>query len=122
MNSTVDYFDIGALLGEEYLLIRDTIRNFVRSEILPTIDQKAQNHEEIPGLMKKLGSIGALGPFVPNVYGGAGLDYMAYGVIMQELEAGDSAIRSAASVQSSLVMYPIYAFGSEEQKSKYLPI
>ncbi len=122
MNSTVDYFNIGELLGEEYLLIRDTIRDFVRTEILPTIDQKAQDHEEIPDLMKKLGSIGALGPFVPNVYGGAGLDYMAYGLIMQELEAGDSAIRSAASVQSSLVMYPIYTFGSEEQKSKYLPM
>ena len=122
MNSTVDYFNIGELLGEEHLLIRDTIRDFVRSEILPTIDQKAQDHEEIPDLMKKLGSIGALGPFVPNVYGGAGLDYMAYGVIMQELEAGDSAIRSAASVQSSLVMYPIYTFGSDDQKTKYLPM
>lgn len=122
MNSSVDYFNIGELLGEEYLLIRDTIRDFVRSEILPSIDQNAQDHKEIPGLMKKLGSIGALGPFVPSVYGGAGLDYMAYGVIMQELEAGDSAIRSAASVQSSLVMYPIYTFGSEEQKNKYLPM
>lgn len=122
MNSTVDYFKVEDLLGEEYLLIRDTIRDFVRVEILPTIDQKAQHHEEIPGLMKKLGSVGALGPFVPSAYGGAGLDYMAYGVIMQELEAGDSAIRSAASVQSSLVMYPIYTFGSETQKSKYLPM
>lgn len=122
MNTTVDYFNVGELFGEEYLLIRDTIRDFVRAEILPTIDQKAQRHEEIPDLMKKLGQIGALGPFVSSAYGGAGLDYMAYGVIMQELEAGDSAIRSAASVQSSLVMYPIYTFGSEEQKNKYLPM
>lgn len=122
MNSTVDYFNLDELLGQEYLLIRQAVRDFVRTEILPEIDTKAQQHEEIPDLMKKLGSIGALGPFIPSKYGGAGLDYLAYGLIMQELEAGDSAIRSAASVQSSLVMYPIYTFGSEEQKEKYLPM
>lgn len=122
MNTGVDYFNLDELLGEEYILIRQTVRDFVKTEILPDIDKKAQSHEEIPDLMKKLGNIGALGPFVPNKYGGAGLDYLAYGLIMQELEAGDSAVRSAASVQSSLVMYPIYTFGSEEQRVKYLPM
>lgn len=122
MNTTVDYFNLDELLGEEYILIREAMRDFVRLEILPDIDKSAQEHKEIPDLMKKLGSIGALGPFVASKYGGAGLDYLAYGLIMQELEAGDSAIRSAASVQSSLVMYPIYTFGSEEQRVKYLPM
>lgn len=117
-----DYFEVDSLLDEEHLLIRETIRDFVRAEVLPVIDSLAHQHEEIPGLMKKLGDIGALGPFIPVSYGGAGLDYMAYGVIMQELEFGDSAIRSAASVQSSLVMFPIYTFGSEKQKQKYLPL
>lgn len=88
---------------------------------MPKIDQAAHHHEEIPNLMKELGSIGALGPYIPEKYGGAGLDQISYGLIMQELERGDSAVRSAASVQSSLVMLPIYEFGSEEQKKKYLP-
>ncbi|WKK58072.1 acyl-CoA dehydrogenase family protein [Sphingobacterium sp. BN32] len=117
----VDYFKIEDLLTAEHILIRDAIRDFVNLEIRPKIDHFAQEHKEIPNLMKKLGEVGALGPFIPQEYGGAGLDYMAYGLIMQELEAGDSAIRSAASVQSSLVMYPIYSFGSEEQRKKYLP-
>ncbi|MGN0019922.1 MAG: acyl-CoA dehydrogenase family protein [Sphingobacterium hotanense] len=117
----VDYFKIEDLLSAEHILIRDAIRDFVNLEIRPEIDHFAQEHKEIPNLMKKLGEVGALGPFIPQEYGGAGLDYLAYGLIMQELEAGDSAIRSAASVQSSLVMYPIYSFGSEEQRKKYLP-
>jgi len=117
----VDYFKIEDLLTAEHILIRDAIRDFVNLEIRPKIDHFAQEHKEIPNLMKKLGEVGALGPLIPQEYGGAGLDYMAYGLIMQELEAGDSAIRSAASVQSSLVMYPIYSFGSEEQRKKYLP-
>ena len=117
----VDYFKIEDLLSAEHILVRDAIRDFVNLEIRPEIDHFAQEHKEIPNLMKKLGEVGALGPFIPQEYGGAGLDYLAYGLIMQELEAGDSAIRSAASVQSSLVMYPIYSFGSEEQRKKYLP-
>ncbi len=121
MNSTTDYFNIDDLLSEEHLLIRDSVRKFVNEEIKPVIDEHAQNHTEIPNLMKKLGAIGALGPYIPEEYGGAGLDQISYGLIMQELEAGDSAVRSAASVQSSLVMYPIFTFGSEEQKRKYLP-
>lgn len=117
----MDYYQIEELLSPEQLLVRDAIREFVKSEIVPVIDQYAQEHKEIPDLMKKLGAIGALGPFIPEEYGGVGLDYMSYGLIMQELEFGDSAIRSAASVQSSLVMFPIYKFGSEEQKHRFLP-
>lgn len=117
----MDYYQIEELLDPEHLLIRDSIREFVNSDIKPIIDQYAQEHKEIPQLMKKLGGIGALGPFIPEEYGGAGLDQMAYGLIMQELEYGDSAIRSAASVQSSLVMFPIFTFGSEEQKKRFLP-
>lgn len=117
----MDYYQIEELLNPEHLLIRDSIREFVKSDIKPVIDQYAQEHKEIPQLMKKLGGIGALGPFIPEEYGGSGLDQMAYGLIMQELENGDSAIRSAASVQSSLVMFPIFTFGSEEQKKRFLP-
>jgi len=117
----MDYYQIEELLNPEHLLIRDSIREFVKSDIKPVIDQYAQEHKEIPQLMKKLGGIGALGPFIPEEYGGSGLDQMAYGLIMQELEYGDSAIRSAASVQSSLVMFPIFTFGSEEQKKRFLP-
>ena len=121
MNSTTDYFKIDDLLTEEHKLIRQSVRDFVDNEIKPVIDDAAQHHKDIPDLMKKLGAIGALGPYIPEEYGGAGLDQMSYGLIMQELERGDSAVRSAASVQSSLVMYPIFSFGSEEQKQKYLP-
>lgn len=121
MNSTTDYFKIDDLLTDEHKLIRQSVRDFVDTEIKPVIDDAAQNHTDIPDLMKKLGAIGALGPYIPTEYGGAGLDQMSYGLIMQELERGDSAVRSAASVQSSLVMYPIYTYGSEEQKHKFLP-
>ncbi|MEG1200512.1 MAG: acyl-CoA dehydrogenase family protein, partial [Algoriella sp.] len=116
-----DYFKIDDLLTDEHKLIRQSVRDFVDNEIKPVIDDAAQHHKDIPDLMKKLGAIGALGPYIPEEYGGAGLDQMSYGLIMQELERGDSAVRSAASVQSSLVMYPIYTYGSEEQKRKFLP-
>ena len=119
--SAPDYYQIDELLSEEHKIIRQSIRDFVDKEIIPVIDSYAQKHEPIPGLMKKLGDIGALGPYIPAEYGGSGLDQIAYGLIMIELERGDSAVRSAASVQSSLVMYPIYTFGSEEQRKKYLP-
>jgi glutaryl-CoA dehydrogenase len=121
MNSTTDYFKIDDLLTDEHKLIRQSVRDFVDNEIKPVIDDAAQHQKDIPDLMKKLGAIGALGPYIPEEYGGAGLDQMSYGIIMQELERGDSAVRSAASVQSSLVMYPIFTFGSEDQKRKYLP-
>ncbi|QQT27247.1 acyl-CoA dehydrogenase family protein [Sphingobacterium spiritivorum] len=117
----VDYFQIDELLSEEQLMIRNTVREFVNKEIRPVVDEAAQQHNDIPGLMQKLGVIGALGPYIPQEYGGAGLDQLSYGLIMQELEAGDSAVRSAASVQSSLVMFPIYTYGSEEQRRKFLP-
>ena len=117
----VDYYSIQDLLTDEHKMVQQTMRDFVREEIKPTIDSYAQKHEEIPDLMRRLGSIGSLGPYIPEEYGGAGLDHIAYGLIMQELEAGDSAVRSAASVQSSLVMFPIYTFGSEKQKRTYLP-
>jgi glutaryl-CoA dehydrogenase len=121
MNPTTDYFQIDELLTEEHLMVRQMVRDYVDKEIMPIIDDHAHKHTPIPNLMKSLGSIGALGPYIPEEYGGAGLDQIAYGLIMQELERGDSAIRSAASVQSSLVMYPIYTYATEEQKRKYLP-
>jgi glutaryl-CoA dehydrogenase len=121
MNPTTDYFNIDELLTDEHKMIRQTVREYIDKEIMPIIDEHAHKHIPIPNLMKQLGAIGALGPYIPEEYGGAGLDQIAYGIIMQELERGDSAVRSAASVQSSLVMYPIYSFGSEEQRRKYLP-
>ena len=121
MNSTTDYFQIDELLTDEHKMIRQTVRDYVDKEIIPIIDEHAHKHIPIPNLMKNLGSIGALGPYIPEEYGGAGMDQIAYGLIMQELERGDSAVRSAASVQSSLVMFPIYSYASEEQKRKYLP-
>jgi glutaryl-CoA dehydrogenase len=119
--SIPDYYGIDDLLTEEHKLIRQSVRDWVDAFVLPKIDEAAQHHKEIPNLMKELGNIGALGPYIPEEYGGAGLDQISYGLIMQELERGDSAIRSAASVQSSLVMFPINEYGSEEQKKKYLP-
>ncbi|MCT3923377.1 acyl-CoA dehydrogenase family protein [Elizabethkingia anophelis] len=116
-----DYYLIDDLLTDEHKLIRQSVREWVDSFVMPKIDDAAQHHKDIPNLMKELGKIGALGPYIPEEYGGAGLDQISYGLIMQELERGDSAVRSAASVQSSLVMFPINEFGSEEQKKKYLP-
>ena len=116
-----DYFFIYDILSDEHKLIRDSVRDWVNRRVIPIIDEACQKHEFPIHLMKELGEIGAFGPYIPEKYGGAGLDQISYGLIMQELERGDSAIRSAASVQSSLVMYPIFKFGSEEQKLKYLP-
>ena len=121
LNSIPDYYGIDSLLTEEHLLIRQSVRDWVESFVMPKIDEAAQNHTDIPNLMKELGKIGALGPYIPAEYGGSGLDQISYGIIMQELERGDSAVRSAASVQSSLVMFPINEYGSEEQKKKFLP-
>ncbi|MBW8358225.1 MAG: acyl-CoA dehydrogenase family protein [Weeksellaceae bacterium] len=116
-----DYFLMDDLLTDEHKLIRQSVRDWVESFVMPKIDDAAQNHTDIPDLMKELGAIGALGPYIPEEYGGSGLDQISYGIIMQELERGDSAVRSAASVQSSLVMFPINEYGSEEQKKKFLP-
>lgn len=117
----IDYYQLDELFSAEHKLVRESVRDFVNSDIKPIIENSAQEHKEIPDLMKKLGAIGALGPYIPVEYGGVGLDQISYGLIMQELEAGDSAVRSAASVQSSLVMYPIYTYGSEAQKQAWLP-
>jgi len=116
-----DYYQIDELLTDEHKLIRASVRDWVKKEISPIIEGYAQRSEFPRHLIKGLGEIGAFGPTIPVEYGGAGLDYISYGIIMQELERGDSGIRSTASVQGSLVMYPIYAYGSEEQKKKYLP-
>lgn len=121
MQINSDYYQIDDLLTDEHKMIRDAVREFVQQKIKPVIDQHAHDHTDIPGLMKDLGSIGALGPYIPEKYGGAGLDQISYGLIMQELEAGDSAVRSSASVQSSLVMFPIHEYATEEQKMKWLP-
>ena len=116
-----DYFLLDELLTEEHIMIRDTVRAWVKKEISPIIEDYAQRAEFPEQIVPQLGELGCFGPTVPVEYGGAGLDYISYGLMMQELERGDSGVRSTASVQGSLVMYPIYAFGSEEQKRKYLP-
>lgn len=116
-----DYYLIEDLLNEEHKLIQESVKNWVERKIKPVIDEYAQNHTYPEFSIRELGEIGVLGSFIPEKYGGAGFDQIAYGLMMQELEAGDSAIRSTASVQSSLVMFPIHEFGSEEQKQKYLP-
>ncbi|OJW18088.1 acyl-CoA dehydrogenase family protein [Mucilaginibacter sp. 44-25] len=116
-----DYYLLDELLSDEHKLIRASVRDWVKKEVSPVIEDYAQRAEFPKHLLKGLAEIGAFGPTIPVEYGGAGLDYMAYGIIMQEIERGDSGIRSTASVQGSLVMYPIYAYGSEEQKHKYLP-
>ena len=116
-----DYYQLDELLTEEHKLIRSSVRDWVKKELSPIIEDYAQKAEFPSQLIKGLAEIGAFGPTIPVEYGGAGLDYMAYGIIMQEIERGDSGIRSTSSVQGSLVMYPIYAYGSEEQRKKYLP-
>jgi glutaryl-CoA dehydrogenase len=116
-----DYYDIDSLLSEEQRMIRDTVRSFVESEVLPIIEEHNQAQTFPMHLKEKIGELGLLGPTLPEKYGCAGLDNIAYGLIMQELERGDSGVRSFASVQGSLVMYPIYAYGSEEQRMKWLP-
>ncbi|MFA6245756.1 MAG: acyl-CoA dehydrogenase family protein [Mucilaginibacter sp.] len=116
-----DYYLLDELLSEEHKLIRASVRDWVKKEVSPVIEDYAQKAEFPKHLLMGLAEIGAFGPTIPVEYGGAGLDYMAYGIIMQEIERGDSGIRSTASVQGSLVMFPINAYGSEEQKHKYLP-
>ena len=117
----VDYYHIDDLLTDEQRMVRDAARQWVSKEVCPIIEEHCQKATFPKHLLKGLGEIGAFGPYIPQEYGGAGLDHISYGLIMQELERGDSGIRSTASVQSSLVMYPIYAYGSEEQRKKYLP-
>ena len=116
-----DYLNIDDLLTDEHKLIRSSIKNWVNNEVIPYIDEANHKHKALVHITKQMGELGALGSFIPEKYGGAGLDQISYGLIMQELERGDTSIRSTASVQSSLVMYPIFEFGSEKQKMKFLP-
>ncbi len=116
-----DFYQLDDLLTEEQKLIRSSIREFVKKEISPYIEDWAQRAHFPYEIVKKFGDIGAFGPTIPVEYGGGGLDYISYGLIMQEIERGDSGMRSTASVQGSLVMFPIYQFGNEAQRKKYLP-
>ena len=116
-----DYYNLDDLFTEEHLMVRDAARDWVKRAVSPIIEEACQKAEFPKQIVPGLGEIGAFGPYIPEEYGGAGLDQISYGLIMQELERGDSGIRSTASVQSSLVMYPIYQYGTEEQRKKYLP-
>lgn len=117
----VDYYLIDDLLTDEEKSIRDTVRDFVSNEVIPIIEKYNQDMKFPSELVPKMAELGIFGPTLPAEYGGMGVNNVAYGLIMQELERGDSGVRSFASVQSSLVMYPIYSFGSEEQKKNWLP-
>ena len=116
-----DYYNLDDLLSPEHLLVRDAARAWVKRSVSPIIEKHAQDATFPTEIINGLAEIGAFGPYIPEQYGGAGLDQISYGLIMQEIERGDSGVRSTASVQSSLVMYPIYAYGNEEQRIKYLP-
>lgn len=121
MQKSPDYYLVEDLLTEEQKLIRNTIREWVDRNVKPIIEDHFEKAIFPSHLVKEMGALGAFGSFIPEKYGGSGMDYTTYGLIMQELERGDSGIRSMASVQSSLVMFPIFEYGSEEQKQKYLP-
>ena len=116
-----DYYQLDELLTDEHKLIRDAAREWVKRDVSPIIEEYAQKAEFPHQIVSGLAEIGAFGPYIPMEYGGAGLDQISYGLIMQEIERGDSGVRSTASVQSSLVMYPIWKYGNEEQRMKYLP-
>lgn len=116
-----DFYGVDDLLTDEQKLIRASVREYVKRELSPIIEHYAQIAEFPRHIVKQLGDIGAFGPQLPIEYGCGGMDYTTYGIIMQELERCDSGVRSTASVQGSLVMYPIFKFGSEAQKHKYLP-
>lgn len=116
-----DYYNLEDLYTEEEKSIRDTVREFVKEEVFPIIEKFNQEMKFPTELIPKMAELGVFGPTLPEQYGGMGISNIAYGLIMQELERGDSGVRSFASVQSALVMYPIYTFGSEEQRMKYLP-
>ncbi len=116
-----DYYNLDELLSEEHKLVRNAARKWVKRDVTPIIEEYAQKAEFPKQIIAGLAEIGAFGPYIPMEYGGAGLDQISYGLIMQEIERGDSGVRSTASVQSSLVMYPIFKYGNEEQRNKYLP-
>ena len=116
-----DYYNIDELFSEEHKLVRDAARSWVKREVSPIIEDYAQRAKFPQQLVSGFAEIGAFGPFIPEQYTGAGLDQISYGLLMQEIERGDSGLRSTASVQSSLVMYPIWKYGTENQRNKYLP-
>ena len=116
-----DYYNLDELLTDEHKLVRNAAREWVKRDVSPIIEEYAQKAEFPKQIIGGLADIGAFGPYIPMEYGGAGLDQISYGLIMQEIERGDSGVRSTASVQSSLVMYPIWKYGNEEQRNKYLP-
>lgn len=116
-----DYYNLDELLSDEHKLVRDAAREWVKRAVSPIIEDYAQRAEFPSQIINGLAEIGAFGPYIPMEYGGAGLDQISYGLIMQEIERGDSGVRSTASVQSSLVMYPIWKYGTEAQRQKYLP-
>lgn len=117
----IDYFDLTSLLSEEEVMVRDSVREFVSEEIIPIIEKYNRDSQFPLHIIPKMAEMGLFGPTLPSKYGCAELNNVAYGLIMQELERGDSGVRSFASVQSALVMYPIFTFGSDEQKNKWLP-
>jgi glutaryl-CoA dehydrogenase len=117
----IDYFDVDTLLTEEERMVRDTMREWVDDNLLPIIEEAYIERTFPREIIPQLAELGVFGANLPEEYGCAGLNNVAYGLIMQELERGDSGIRSFASVQGALCMYPIYEFGSEEQRQKYLP-
>ena len=116
-----DYYNLDDLFTDEHKLVRDAAREWVKRDVSPIIEDYAQRAEFPKQIINGLAEIGAFGPYIPEEYGGAGLDQISYGLIMQEIERGDSGVRSTASVQSSLVMYPIWKYGTEDQRKKYLP-
>jgi len=116
-----DYYQLDDLLTEEHKLIRESVRSYVKKEVSPIIEDYAQKAAFPDQIVKQLGNLGCFGPTIPESYGGGGLDYISYGLMMQELERGDSGVRSTASVQGSLVMFPIHAYGPEHMKQRILP-
>src|SRR5690349_17379928 len=121
MASSLDYYDIESLLADDERIVRDTARKLVEEEYLPVVRDAFRDGYFPKEIIPRIASLGFLGANLPEKYGCAGLNNVAYGLINQELERGDSGLRSFVSVQSSLVMYPIYTFGSEEQKTRWLP-
>ena len=117
-----DYFDVESLLSEEEVMVRNSVREFVSKEVVPVVEKHYRNGTFPIDLVPKMAELGLLGTTFPEKYSCANLNYVSYGLVNQELERGDSGIRSFVSVQSSLVMYPIFAFGSDEQKNKWLPL
>ncbi len=116
-----DHYLVEELFTDEQKIVRDSARDWVNRSVKPVIEEYFEKCEFPKALIKEMGDYGMFGPFIPEEYGGPGLDYSSYGLIMQELERGDSGVRSMASVQTSLVCFPIWKYATEEQKQKWLP-